>query len=594
MAATAIALRERRASLVGTLTGDVFALGSLAGLGVLLATITWASWGDLGQDTGYDLVAGSRVAHGELPYVDFTYYYGPLAPLLSGAASYLGGTSALTAASVLGLLLTVAVVGGTYALARTQVAPIGALIAATITAALAFAPTNLSYVLPHTLSATLAVALTLAFLLAVARHAATHHARWLIAAGAGAGCVALTRPEFVLAVGAAAVAWLGARIWSRQSGLRDVVAFLAPALAIPLAAYAGFVAAGVSLHALLFDNLYPVDVLHAGGNTVLHIAAPFTISSFASIGLKLVLYAGGAVALIALGALISISRSARIAALVLPALAVAVAVADPEAARTGLQYAYGWIPLGAALGCAGLVMSRMRRRDADSPADQVWLATIVVLAMLAAKTYGAFFFHSVHAQAAVYAAPFAAIFLVRLHLVTFGRLRGAATVGIVWLAFLALLGVSLTVKDARAKSVSIGGSGGTIRVTPADAALYGPALAAIAAHTRPGEAILVAPQLTALYSLSGRSNPLPQISLLPGALPDRSAELLAARRLEEAGVRFAIVDRNPLAEYGQTSFGGSYDRVLAAWIRSHFVRISTLRPAGPSSHTLDILTRRSS
>ena len=29
--------------------------------------LTWDTWGDLGRDTGYDLVAGARVAHGQLP-----------------------------------------------------------------------------------------------------------------------------------------------------------------------------------------------------------------------------------------------------------------------------------------------------------------------------------------------------------------------------------------------------------------------------------------------------------------------------------------------------------------------------------------------
>ena len=72
------------------LSTDVLALAALALLFGGLVFAVWATWGDLGRDTGYDLVAGSRVAHGQLPYVDFVYYYGPLAPMLLGLAGWIG------------------------------------------------------------------------------------------------------------------------------------------------------------------------------------------------------------------------------------------------------------------------------------------------------------------------------------------------------------------------------------------------------------------------------------------------------------------------------------------------------------------------
>src|SRR5262249_35841685 len=43
----------------------------------VLVLITWATWGDLAHDTGYDFVAADRIAHGHLPYADFPYIYGP-------------------------------------------------------------------------------------------------------------------------------------------------------------------------------------------------------------------------------------------------------------------------------------------------------------------------------------------------------------------------------------------------------------------------------------------------------------------------------------------------------------------------------------
>ena len=68
-------------------------------------------------------------------------------------------------------------------------------------------------------------------------------------------------------------------------------------------------------------------------------------------------------------------------------------------------------------------------------------------------------------------------------------------------------------------------------LAPEDAGAYRGALAAVTNLTRPGEPVLFAPQLSALYVLSGRVDPLAQISLLPGALPSVPAEQQAIARL---------------------------------------------------------------
>jgi hypothetical protein len=57
-------------------SADTVAITALAVLTAVLVALTWGAWGDFGRDTGYDVVAGARVAHGDLPYRDFTYYYG--------------------------------------------------------------------------------------------------------------------------------------------------------------------------------------------------------------------------------------------------------------------------------------------------------------------------------------------------------------------------------------------------------------------------------------------------------------------------------------------------------------------------------------
>ena len=98
--------------------------------------------------------------------------------------------------------------------------------------------------------------------------------------------------------------------------------------------------------------------------------------------------------------------------------------------------------------------------------------------------------------------------------------------------------------------------------------------------------------MTWMYAISERDNPLREISLLPGALAGAGRERRALARLEGAGVRLAVIDRRTFPEYGQTSFGGSFDRTLDAWIRSHFRRVAAFSAgADPQAVHLEVWER---
>jgi hypothetical protein len=100
--------------------------------------------------------------------------------------------------------------------------------------------------------------------------------------------------------------------------------------------------------------------------------------------------------------------------------------------------------------------------------------------------------------------------------------------------------------------------------------------------------VLLAPQLTALYELAGRRDPIPQISLLPGTLPTAADQRHEISVLRDSGVRLAVIDRRDFTEYGHTRFGGSFDRTLAAWIHTSFHHVATLTAPGPDGRTLDV------
>ena len=563
-------------------SADALALAGLAVLGVALVAVMWGTWGDLDSDTGYDLIAGMRVADGDLPYRDFTYYYGPLAPAVTGLLAWLAG-SGIGPGVALGLAIAAATVVATYALARTMVGPLGAFLAGAITLAVALTPNNYSYVLPHTYAATLGTLLLLGFLLCLHRHARTERAGWLAAGGACIGLVALTKPEATAAAFAAAVAWL----LVGRGGRREVALVLGPAVAVPALVYGALLTA-VSPHTLLFENLYPTDELKAGGDELVRARMPLTLDGIAEVLGRSVLYAAGAAALVFAARLIERGRRWPIAVLGGAALLlVAVAAVKPDGLRDAFYYAWGWIPAGAVVAVVVLVLRQRRTKD-WSPAAQVTLAAAVALAVAAATTF-AFTFHGWRPQMSVYLAPLAAILVARLHMVELARGRAGYAVGAVWVALLAAGGAYLAVNEAGRETATVHGPGGSLAESPAEAALYQRALDEIAARTEPGEPIFVAPLMTGLYVLSGHDSPLPIISALPSGLPTAGDERDAIARLDRAPVNLVLTDSREFKGYGQTAFGESFQRELAGWIEANFERAGTIR--GPEGRTVTVWTR---
>jgi hypothetical protein len=589
----AVALRTARVQI--GLRSDAVALGGLAVLTGTLAAATWGTWGDLDSDTGYDVVAGARVADGELPYRDFVYYYGPLAPFLSGLASLLGGPG-FAPAVALGFVIAVGIIAATYALARLVVGPAGAFLASAITAAVAFIPSNYSFVLPHTYGATLGTLFLLLLLLALWRYSVTEHSRWAVAAGSALGLAALTKPEPAVAALLAVVAWLVLRGRGGLRARRPAALIAVPALAIPALVY-GALLAVVSPRVLLLENLWPVDELDAGGSTLVRARMPLTPESVLDVLRWSFPYAAGVAGMLLLARLLDrpgrLQRPLAVACALAGAIFVAACVAKPDGLRDGLYYAYGWIPLGALAVVA--VLAWRSRRGTPSARRQLELAGAVALLAVAATTYGGFVVHGWRPTMSHYYIPLAAILIARLHLVELARGRAAYTLGVVWLAFLAAAGTGLTLKDSHEESVAVRGPGGTLAETPAEGALYAAALAEIAARTEPGEPIFVAPLMTGLYPLSGHSSPLGKISMLPGALPDTADQRAAIAELDRAGVRLVVTDpAKTWAGYGHGAFGETFDRELAGWIERNFDRVATLRANGETPRTLDVWVRRDS
>lgn len=563
---------------------------TLAVITVALFALTWATWGDIGSDTGYDVIAGVRLSHGDVPYLDFTYFYGPLSPAVLALAAMVGGDG-VAPPMVLGLLVTCAIVGATYLLARSLTSGIGGLLAGAITAGIAVAPTNFSFVEPHSYSETLGIAALLAMLLLLHRRSTGDNDRVAVAAGICLGLIMLTRPELAVAATAAAIAWLVPAPAAGRTRKGEALRLGAPAAIVAAVVYLPLIAV-VGFHRLVFTNIYPVDTLHAGGDTVIGLSAPFTLSSAIELAARTALYAAGVGALILLARGVD-SRRWRIPATLAmvgagAVLAIALVVRT-DTMQWAMTFPWAWVPAGALF--AVIVMGR-RCRDGARPEDRTMLAVAVALAIIAGKTYAAFTPIADVAQSAAYAVPLAAVLLARLHLVELGTSASVRRLGALWLAFLALAGAWITVHTANAETVSVSGPGGTMRSAPPAADAYRQAIGWIERTTKLSDPVLLAPQLTSLYTISDRRDPLSVISLLPGALPTAESERQELTRLQDSGLRLAIIDQQQFGEYGHTGFGGSFDRRLDQWIHSTFDHEGSIVAPGPDGRRLEVWIRR--
>lgn len=595
MTAAAIAIRARAERLGVAVSHDVLALGGLGALALGLLMVTWGTWGDLDSDSGYDVVAGMRLADGDVPYRDFTYFYGPLSAGVSAVGALVGG-SGFAPAAMIGLLLTAGIVSATYALGRAFLSPLGAFLAAVLTLAVALIPNNYSYVLPHTHAATLGTLLLLFFLIGLVRYVQASSMWFLLMSAAALGLMTLTKPEVTLAATATAGLWLVLRAVARLAWRRELLVLAVPAAAIPVLVYGGLLTV-MSFDRLVFENLYPVDELRAGGDVMLGGRMPNSFHDLSVIARDSAMYAAGTAVLLGVGLALARGGRVRRIALVVAALggllSVVGAFANPEALRHGLYYVYGGIPVLAAIAVALLLRRFWKQRDAWTAEQQGLLVCAVALAAVAFTAGNGFFLHAPRPQMAVYYAPLIAIFLARLHLVEVARRPEVRALGIAWVAFLAAAGTGLTIMDARAETVTVRGAEGSLTETPGEGALYQSALGWIERSTRPGDPIFVSPIMTGLNVLSGRPSPLREISMLPGALPTAQDENAAIALLDKAGVRLAVTDRREWPGYGHTHFGGSFQRVVSAWLERNFTHAATLRAHGAKGErTLDVWTRR--
>jgi hypothetical protein len=529
---------------------------------VIVTTVAgiWARgrWLDPVGDSGSWWSAIDRLANGEVLYRDVYLQFGPLSPyLLAFGARLFGASSAYVLlaswipAVLAGLLLMR--VGRPLLTELERFAVAGLLIAVSL-----FAPGAGRLVLPYAPAAVHALAFSCAALLLLRGWKSGARGR-AFGAGALAGLAFCSKQEIGVAIAVALATPLIERSRSAASWVgRSAAGFLA--VVVPAAA---FVFASAPIASLRASHVWPIvprppkewDHLY---RVVAGVAQSGWQAQYLE-SVRGVLYYLALLGL--LGVFLSREWGLRRVAPSLALLALALASGGR---RSFLTDWFHPIALSMAVSFLLAAIALVRR----GLPDRVLVGSIGVFAGLAAARAGFSNNLGGHYSAIAHFATSLAwvIFLcavVPVVLLGDGRpaawTRRSAAVLVAAIAWFGVLGSVRSLASLSKESVET--EQGRVWVEKKYAGVY----EGIRRRVRPGETVLVLPEINGVDALFRLRNVSPYVSHVPGWItPAQETELV--RRLSLQPPDTVVVFHREISEFGVEPFGVGWDRILAAWI----------------------------
>lgn len=181
-----------------------------------LTCATWAHWGNVRIDCGRELYVPANILEGKMLYRDLWYLYGPLAPYLKALLLFLFGVH-LNVLYGLGLAITLTFALLLFALSRRFLPASAALLISFLFLLQGFHPTLFNYVFPYSYAATLGSLLGLACLYFLVRDIFSEPGPNFMLAGLTAGLALLCKQEYGLACYFVLAFALICRTWSQRS-----------------------------------------------------------------------------------------------------------------------------------------------------------------------------------------------------------------------------------------------------------------------------------------------------------------------------------------------------------------------------------------
>ena len=544
----------------------------------------WGTWGNLSTDAGREVYASLVVKNGGSLYRDVWYPFGPFAPYFNAALFrifgvhifvpyFVGAFSAL--ASAIFLFLAGIELGFPWAGWAT-----GAVVALQ-----AFEPGWSSFLLPYSSAAVYACLLSCVFLWLVLRGLISGGWLWGVSAGMLAALALLSKPEFGLAcypILAAAVIYRGIYQQDWKKTGRDVLAMV-PGIALCATVFAWMISLRgwnfITQENILmwptsyFMKTFGREWLASTGfevswealrgamlRTVLPVGAWVVIARIAAHCRRKNSLPGVALtAAIALGLLAYWRHFAVVSSL--PLFVVAVFFPMPMVLYT---------VLAALLGAWYLYRNRFELR----------IARLVLLLGFAGLLAFRIMFKAVPEGYPVFYDGAAVLgYLIVLSLLLRSdlerayrgfRLEYASLAGCV----LAAVIVTAAPSGAKARLVSMQTPFGTLRAAPHAAATYEAAIAFLKEKNARGQTVLVMPEDTMLYVLSGTYAPTRVNAFVPGILaPGEMTEELF-EEIECKKIDYLLWSNRTFSEYGVPVFGKDFNQELARFLTARY------KPAG--------------
>ncbi|HEY9723530.1 MAG TPA: glycosyltransferase family 39 protein [Oscillatoriaceae cyanobacterium] len=553
-------------------------LGILLVFGLLYAAfvaVSWAKWPLLTADSARELYVPFQIRHGQLIYRDFYYLYGPFAPYFSATllATFGDRLAVLYGASV---AETAAILGVLYALARQYLRPLpSAAVLFVFLTHFALGQDIWGYLWPYSFAATDSVLFGLVLLLSLVRYMTTGRLPWLASAGVAIALSVATKIEYgFAAVALGGIFLLGRGLLNRALATKrpywqEALALLVPCLAV-VAVAAGLLFSHVTL-ATVLESTWPTQLMRMWNSTGMWHGTPSTwlwnLRWFALDGLA-----------IAAALLLPWVASRRLPVAIAGLAAYVgggLALAHVERFYVAQAPTYWMSPTFLLLfGVLGWVLTRLARalRAGEALPDEAvaWGLLAAYGCLIAARTLMTGYNDYTRYQAPV--ALIAWVALACRWAPAWLASRGALPRPRLSQALLALLVLTLGLRNAvgqvrayLAPHVAVSGPVGTVLATPDYADPYKQALAYVAAHAGPDDAVVAAPMEASFYLFSGHDNVLREDQLFYGYLVDAEAQRGAIARMRKRHVRYIVLSSYG---FGQKRFGKDYMVDLAAWIRS--------------------------
>lgn len=543
---------------------------------LIFAKLTWAHWGNLRVDCGRDMYLAQEIARGRMLYRDMIYWYGPLAPYWNGLLIWIFGEH-LNVLYGSGLLITFLFALVFFQLSRRFVPAWLAFCVTFVFLLQAFRAELFNYILPYSYGATMGSLFALAFFFFLVRHLHREQGRNLFLAGIFAGMALVTKTEYGDACYLTAGIYLVLEHWSHRSARSSfkTLAVLLPGFLIPLIGWGYFI---FKLSFSFFvrdswDRAWILEWLRQGGFRFVPLEVGRELATVLS---ALLIWFALACAIKRIVTDRWQVSSYRV--LLASALIATLYYRWSAFAPLTLHYALRWFlfPEGMFWLVCGIALIALVRwqRGKFAVKDFSWLMLCIYGLSVGARVMSKI--ETERSSVSVYYDTCLFLIFVVVLLTIAGSVLRELTnkrrkLALIVFFALEFGGLTFLLYPARyANMRRLATDRGTIYTYASEASVFPSVIQFMREKTREGKSVLIVPEETTLYFLSGTDAPTRWYVVHPGVLNTADKEQQYINQLASRKVDYILVSNLDYWIYGLPFWGIDFNRPIYTWIKSHY------------------------